>query len=67
MKRSNMATQMENLKAFVSVRDAIASQGGNYFSVTFQLTFMEGNLAELPELVRIAIDIGCDRVKGHHL
>ena len=41
--------------------------GGNRCRVTFQLTFMETNLSELPGIVKLAADIGVDRVKGHHL
>ena len=35
--------------------------------MTFQLTFMEVNYAELPEVVKLAAGLGVDRVKGHHL
>jgi len=35
--------------------------------VTFQLTFMEANVAELAGIVRLAAELGVDRVKGHHL
>jgi hypothetical protein len=41
--------------------------GGNRCRVTFQLTFLEANVAELADIVRLAIDLGVDRVKGHHL
>ena len=36
-------------------------------SVTFQMTFQETNVDELADLVRLAIELGVDRVKGHHL
>eukprot|EP00614_Pseudopedinella_elastica_P020449 CAMPEP_0172631388 /NCGR_PEP_ID=MMETSP1068-20121228/178885_1 /TAXON_ID=35684 /ORGANISM="Pseudopedinella elastica, Strain CCMP716" /LENGTH=833 /DNA_ID=CAMNT_0013442511 /DNA_START=201 /DNA_END=2699 /DNA_ORIENTATION=- len=67
MKNSNLDTQKRNLKEFINVRDRVASEGGNYCSVTLQLTFMEQNLSEIPDIVRFAIECGCDRVKGHHL
>jgi hypothetical protein len=35
--------------------------------VTFQLTFLESNVAELADIVRLAIALGVDRIKGHHL
>jgi hypothetical protein len=35
--------------------------------VTFQLTFLESNISELADIVRLAIELGVDRVKGHHL
>ena len=58
---------LENVRAFIAVRDEHTAQGGNRCRVTFQLTFMEVNYAELPEVVRLAADMGVDRVKGHHL
>jgi galactokinase/glycosyltransferase involved in cell wall biosynthesis/MoaA/NifB/PqqE/SkfB family radical SAM enzyme len=68
MKGSNLDEQIENLRKFVKIRNTVAQQnGGNYCSVTLQLTFMEVNLQELPELVKFAIEEDCDRVKGHHL
>ena len=63
MKGSNLDTQIANLRKFVEIRNKIAQQdGGNYCSVTLQLTFMEVNLEELPELVKFAIEEDCDRV-----
>ena len=60
---------LDNVRAFVSVRDAHArSRGeGRRATVTFQLTFMEANAAELADVVRLAAELGVDRVKGHHL
>ncbi|HJL22377.1 MAG: radical SAM protein [Sandaracinus sp.] len=58
---------LENVRTFVAVRDEHAAEGGNRCRVTFQLTFIERNVAELADIVRLAIDLGVDRVKGHHL
>jgi glycosyltransferase involved in cell wall biosynthesis/MoaA/NifB/PqqE/SkfB family radical SAM enzyme len=58
---------LDNVRAFIRVRDEHARVGGDRCRVTFQLTFLEGNVAELPEIVRLAIELGVDRVKGHHL
>jgi glycosyltransferase involved in cell wall biosynthesis/MoaA/NifB/PqqE/SkfB family radical SAM enzyme len=58
---------LENVRTFVAVRDAHASAGGNRCRVTFQLTFLETNLGELADIVRLAMSLGVDRVKGHHL
>ena len=58
---------LDNVGAFIAVRDAHAAGGGNRCRVTFQLTFMEANAAELAGIVRLAARIGVDRVKGHHL
>jgi MoaA/NifB/PqqE/SkfB family radical SAM enzyme len=58
---------VDNVRAFIAVRDAHASTGGNRCRVTFQLTFLESNVTELADMVRLAIELGVDRVKGHHL
>jgi len=64
---SNWEKVVENVRAFIAVRDAIAADRGNRCRVTFQLTFLESNVSELADMVRLAIDLGVDRVKGHHL
>lgn len=58
---------LENVRTFIAVRDAHAATGGNRCRVTFQLTFLETNVGELADIVRLAIALGVDRVKGHHL
>lgn len=58
---------VDNVREFVGVRDANAAAGGNRCRVTFQLTFLEANVDELAGMVRLAVDLGVDRVKGHHL
>ncbi len=58
---------VDNLRAFIAVRDRHALEGGNRCRVTLQLTFLETNYRELPAIVRMAADLGVDRVKGHHL
>jgi len=58
---------LQNLEDFIAVRDDHANQGGNRCRVTLQLTFLETNVRELPDIVRLAINYGVDRVKGHHL
>jgi glycosyltransferase involved in cell wall biosynthesis/MoaA/NifB/PqqE/SkfB family radical SAM enzyme len=60
-------TVLANVRAFVAVRDAHAAQGGNRCRVTFQLTFLESNVGELADIVQLAIELGVDRIKGHHL
>ena len=39
----------------------------NDCNITLQLTFLENNIHELFDIVKMAIDLGVDRVKGHHL
>jgi len=58
---------LENARTFLAIRDAHAAAGGNRCRVTFQLTFLKSNVHELADMVRLAIDLGVDRVKGHHL
>lgn len=60
-------TMLDNVRTFIRVRDEHARSGGNRCRVTFQLTFLEDNVDELARIVRLAIDLGVDRVKGHHL
>ena len=64
---SNWDTVLDNVRTFIEVRDAHAAEGGNRCRVTFQLTFMEVNYSELPDVVKLAAQLGVDRVKGHHL
>lgn len=58
---------LDNVRAFIDVRDTHARSGGNRCRVTFQLTFLETNVGELADIVRLAASLGVDRVKGHHL
>ena len=64
---SNWQRVLDNTRTFIEVRDAHAGAGGNRCRVTFQMTFMEINFQELPGIVRLAAEMGVDRVKGHHL
>ncbi|MBM7117107.1 glycosyltransferase [Archangium primigenium] len=58
---------LENLRTFIAERDARARAGGHRCRVTLQLTFLETNVGELADIVRLAASLGVDRVKGHHL
>jgi glycosyltransferase involved in cell wall biosynthesis/MoaA/NifB/PqqE/SkfB family radical SAM enzyme len=64
---SDWTRALENVRVFVAVRDAHVAAGGNRCRVTFQLTFLESNVDELAAIVRLASDLGVDRVKGHHV
>ena len=64
---SRWETVLANVRAFVQVRDDHAASGGNRCRVTFQLTFLETNVHELHTIVKLAAELGVDRVKGHHL
>ena len=67
MLNTNWEKVLQNLKTFIAVRDEHAGSGGNYCSVTLQMTFLESNLHELADIVRLGIELGVDRIKGHHL
>lgn len=58
---------LDNVRTFIRVRDAHAAAGGNRCRVTLQMTFLESNVGELADIVRLAIGLGVDRLKGHHL
>lgn len=64
---SNWQHSLDNLRTFIAVRDAHAAAGGNRCRVTLQLTFLETNVHELADVVKLAAELGVDRVKGHHL
>ncbi|MDO6677650.1 radical SAM protein [Shewanella sp. 4_MG-2023] len=67
MPRASLAQHIENTKRFISIRDLVAKEGGNYCKLTMQLTFLELNINEISKMVEMAIELGFDRVKGHHL
>lgn len=67
MQGSNFKQGIQNIKDFLKVRNDYASSGKNYCQITLQLTFMETNLHELENIVRLGIELGIDRIKGHHL
>ena len=58
---------VQNTKDFIEVRDRHFRETGYYCRVTFQLTFMQHNMHELGEIVKLAAELGVDRVKGHQL
>ena len=64
---TNWEKVLNNLKTFIRIRDEHASAGGNRCRVTLQLTFLQLNVHELPDVVRLGIKLGVDRIKGHHL
>ena len=67
MKGSSFERRVANLKSFIRARDRISGDGDNRCSVTLQVTFMESNVDELPDLIGLSAELGIDRVKGHHL
>lgn len=67
MRGSRWGKIIDNIRTFVAVRDTHAADGGNRCRVTFQITFLEINIGELADIVRLAVDLGVDRIKGHHV
>jgi glycosyltransferase involved in cell wall biosynthesis/MoaA/NifB/PqqE/SkfB family radical SAM enzyme len=64
---SNWEKVYTNLVRFLEIRDSYAKYNNHRCTVTLQLTFLESNFRELPELLKMAIKLGIDRLKGHHL
>lgn len=58
---------LNNVKQFIEYRNQHYKDGGNYCRVTFQLTFMQNNMHELADIIKLAAYLDVDRVKGHHL
>ncbi len=64
---TDIEKHIENIKVLIKHRDLIREKGINYPTITFQATFMKKNLKEIPKLLELAIKLGVDRFKGHHL
>lgn len=58
---------VENVKEFIKFRDEYFEKTGYFCRVTFQLTFMQNNMHELADIIKLAASLGVDRVKGHQL
>ncbi|GHV34504.1 hypothetical protein FACS1894178_2130 [Bacteroidia bacterium] len=66
MTGSNFQMALENTKKLIVLRNAHFEKTGYFCRITFQLTFMQNNMHELADIVKLAAEIGIDRVKGHH-
>ena len=58
---------IENIKEFIKYRDEHFSKTAYFCRVTLQLTFMQNNMHELADIIKLAASLGVDRVKGHQL
>jgi len=67
MKGIDFEQAVANVKEFIRIRDEHFANTGYYCRVTFQLTFMQNNMHELADIVKLAAQLGVDRVKGHQL
>jgi glycosyltransferase involved in cell wall biosynthesis/MoaA/NifB/PqqE/SkfB family radical SAM enzyme len=63
----DFSRSIENTKKMVAFRDHHFKETGHYCRITFQLTFMQNNMHELADIVKLAAELGVDRIKGHHL
>ncbi|MBN1215454.1 MAG: radical SAM protein [Candidatus Lokiarchaeota archaeon] len=63
----NFKKFLNDIDILIKMRDIIIKNQINYPSITFQITFMEQNLKELINIIKLAINHNIDRVKGHHL
>lgn len=67
MRGSDFERQIHNIGELVKFRDKVFRECGWYCSLTLQVTFMQNNMGELADIVRLACELGVDRIKGHHL
>ncbi len=67
MKGIDFDGALNNLIEFIKLRDKYFQSSGHYCRVTFQLTFMQNNMHELSDIIKLAAKLNIDRVKGHHL
>lgn len=58
---------LDNIKEFISYRNIHFSKTGHFCRISFQLTFMRNNMHEILKIINLAIELGVDRIKGHHL
>jgi MoaA/NifB/PqqE/SkfB family radical SAM enzyme len=56
-----------NVKEFVRVRNEYFAQTNYFCRITFQLTFMQNNMHELADIIKLAAELDIDRIKGHQL
>jgi len=54
---------ISDIEKFIELRDGF----GNGTTITFQVTYMKSNLDDLENILRLAMERGVDRFKGHQL
>lgn len=64
---SNLERSISHLTQLLKMRDDMEFTHVNRPTITLQLTFMRDNIQEIPQLIAWAIQLGIDRIKGHHL
>jgi glycosyltransferase involved in cell wall biosynthesis/MoaA/NifB/PqqE/SkfB family radical SAM enzyme len=61
----NFNKTLEKVRILIAYRNDHFKKTGYYCSVTFQVTFLTGNMHELSGIIRLAAELDVDRVKGH--
>ena len=67
MEGLNFDKQINDIKTFVEYRNKHYKKIGYYSRITIQLTFMQNNMHELVDIIKLASELDIDRIKGHHL
>lgn len=67
MKGLDFDDAFSNVQEFIRIRDEHFVKTGYYCRISFQLTFMQNNMHELSDIIKLAAELGVDRVKGHQL
>ncbi|MBU2514004.1 radical SAM protein [bacterium] len=67
MQGSKAEKTWSNITQFVSARNCSASEDQTRCTITLQLTFLQMNMEELVPVLKKAIELGINRIKGHHL
>ena len=67
MQNSSFKAGFNNIKILISTRNRYKKLNNITPTITLQLTFMESNIDELADIIKMGIELGVDRIKGHHL
>lgn len=67
MKGLDYKKAKSNLLKFIKFRDQWYQKTGHFCSVTLQMTFMRSNMHEIESIIKLASEMGIDRIKGHHV
>ncbi|MEA3450336.1 MAG: radical SAM/SPASM domain-containing protein [Bacteroidota bacterium] len=63
----NFEKHVQDIREFTAFRNSHFNDTGNFSSITLQLTFLQNNMHELTEIIKLASELDIDRIKGHHL
>jgi MoaA/NifB/PqqE/SkfB family radical SAM enzyme len=67
MKGLNFEKAVMDLSAFIKWRNDWFDKTGHLCTVSLQLTFMRSNMHEIELIIKLAAELGVDRIKGHHV